>query len=473
MIEDEFFSDDSESGDSTGSFTDRDRDLDYESKDFGSIYENKQVETLKFLRLTLRENKILKRRLHIVENELERYQDFKTLLPAIDDRPASDDSDKIDDKFLITTDDKECQVELITSDAERIGSGETKTPVSKTPEAKQSQMIVITESSMVKSVESFTQITDMTEANEKEDDSELEIYQIPEVLKLDKACQCEVEPQKETSHTESDMTEVMDSLKLENEELEEEKNNLKLETENLHQKIRELKVNNKNLMEKYDTVMSSHEITNGLLSEAKSQLMVMKENNDQLEEYKSRYGLLQAENDELNKENVHIQIKLKDKIDELEKMNATITVLSENFEIMEQQRQKIDFLEAECEKHANEKHIECEKKINDLTQECQNHAGFIEAQKNELKTLNSKVVDLNQQMEKNKVELQSFNFKEFIQLKRELAQLKQEREKQFAVSMAKKQQQKEAAAIQAPTQPLPLPPIKDLNQKQPHFKFFH
>lgn len=139
---------------------------------------------------------------------------------------------------------------------------------------------------------------------------------------------------------------------------------------------------------------------------------------------------------------------------------------------MDQQREKITFLEAECEKHLNEKHIACERKIAELTQECQNNVGFIEAQKNQLRTLNSNVEDLEKQMEKNKVELQSFNFKEFIAIKRELAQLKQEREKHFHESMAKKATRE----IKAKPEPLPLPPIQhstEVKEKKTSFKFFH
>ena len=55
-------------------------------------------------------------------------------------------------------------------------------------------------------------------------------------------------------------------------------------------------------------------------------------------------------------------------------------------------------------------------------------------------------------------------------LKRELAQLKQEKEKQFATSVSKQQEQ---PSVSAAPQSLTLPPIKELKQKQPLFKFFH
>lgn len=476
MIEDDFFSDDSDSVESTGSFHDHE---DYDIKDFNSIYENKQVETLKFLRMTLKENKIIKRRLHIVENELESYQDFKSLLPVPiePDRPtdsiSSGSSNKINDDFLVTTDDKECQVDLLVPPPARSPTPESVTPVS------------IHNSELVKSVESLTQVTEMTETVNEMKDLELEVYQMPEVVKFDKACQCDPPAPPpvqevqvvdlERDKSDSKLNEEMKALKQETQILHEERDNLKEEIQVNNVKIRELKVNNKNLMEKYDSMMSSHELTNGLLDEAKNQILLLKKSNDELEDIKPRYNILQTENEELTKENVSIQIRLKNKTDEIAKLNESIVVLTANFSIIESQREKIEYLESECEKHLNEKHIVCEKRINELTEECQNNANFIDAQKNELLTLQSSVVDLNQQMEKNKIELQSFNFKEFISLKRELGQLREEKEKQFASQMSKKQQvHREVMPVTLPGQPLPLPPIKDLkNEKKTTFKFFH
>jgi len=235
-------------------------------------------------------------------------------------------------------------------------------------------------------------------------------------------------------------------------------------------------LNNKNLLEKYDAMMSSHELTNGLLNEAKCQLLIYKESSDKYAEIQASHSVLEATIVDLHKEIAQRDLKLQAKSDEIEKMNETVVVLSANFEIMDKQREKIEFLEAECEKHLTEKHVECERRINELTMECQNNTGFIQAQKNELSTLNSQLADLGMEMERSRRELQSFNFKEFIAVKRELAQMKQEREKQFA-KMAKRQQEKEAQSVKAPVLALPLPPIQhkenpSLENKKPQFKFF-
>ena len=230
MIEDDFFSDDSDSVESTGSFHDHE---DYDIKDFNSIYENKQVETLKFLRMTLKENKIIKRRLHIVENELESYQDFKSLLPVPiePDRPtdsiSSGSSNKINDDFLVTTDDKECQVDLLVPPPARSPTPESVTPVS------------IHNSELVKSVESLTQVTEMTETVNEMKDLELEVYQMPEVVKFDKACQCDPPAPPpvqevqvvdlERDKSDSKLNEEMKALKQETQILHEERDNLKEE----------------------------------------------------------------------------------------------------------------------------------------------------------------------------------------------------------------------------------------------------
>ena len=103
MIEDEFYSDE----DSSSSLSDNDSNV----KTFGNLYQRKQVETLKFLRNVLKENKILKRRLNLMENELERYQEFKGFYPAVEDRASSIISTRSNEDYCVTTDDKECQTD--------------------------------------------------------------------------------------------------------------------------------------------------------------------------------------------------------------------------------------------------------------------------------------------------------------------------------------------------------------------------
>ena len=137
-------------------------------------------------------------------------------------------------------------------------------------------------------------------------------------------------------------------------------------------------------MEKYDAMMSSHELTNGLLNEAQNQIQSLQLTSDALESMQLRFNLLEASNSQLNTQITHLELKLKTKADEVVQANETIAVLSANFELMDQQREKIEFLEIECEKHLTEKHVECERRINELTSECQNNVGFIQAQKNEL-----------------------------------------------------------------------------------------
>lgn len=352
-VEDEFFSDDSDS-DSNASFPDEPDNFD--PGNFGDLFQHKQLETLKFLRMTLKENKILKRRINYVENELDRYQDFKGVLPVAEEkRPDTAGSEeKINEEFLITTDDKECQTDLLTIPEER---AKTKSPqvireiTSKTSSTKSnsrpSDVTTVPDKSVsvskethpdelnVKSVESFTQITELTDCK---DDSQLEVYQMPEIVKFDKACQWEdLEPKQKEAVTEEPKpqpqvtdtdSQLVDTLKKDNADLKKERDGLAEEIEGITGKVRELKVNNKKLMEKYDNMMSSHELTSGLLEEAKKQMLVLKENNDHLEEYKNRYGILTVEREEMNRQQNQLQIQIKGKTDEIAKLNETITALS-------------------------------------------------------------------------------------------------------------------------------------------------
>lgn len=81
-------------------------------------------------------------------------------------------------------------------------------------------------------------------------------------------------------------------------------------------------------MEKYDAMMTSHELTNELLNESKSELGVLKEVNAQLQDFKYRAGLMEAENNELRERIVRNDTHVNSKNDEIEKLTETVAVLS-------------------------------------------------------------------------------------------------------------------------------------------------
>ncbi len=120
-MEDEYYSEDSDF-DSDSSFDKPANNL--EGNNFGHLYEHKQLETLKFLRITLKENKILKRRINYAENELERYLDFKAVLPVTEEkRSDSVESDEpINEELLVTTDDVGVQTDFLLIPDERVKS---------------------------------------------------------------------------------------------------------------------------------------------------------------------------------------------------------------------------------------------------------------------------------------------------------------------------------------------------------------
>jgi hypothetical protein len=503
MFDDEFFSDDDDhSDDSFSGIENNNNNENHNSSNdffkFENVYKKKQVETLRFLRATLNENKILKRRLNLIENELERYQEFEAMLP-LTDKPRLNSATSNERYIFSTCEDKECQVELIFINGNNndINSGNKisnnnelvinessriiKTPIRNesveqiklntrsesenlSDEASRNDLkstIISEEKSQqrqqssrtlnetpVKNDTQFTnhKIIEMKEKEINDDENEL--------VMVDKACQCDdlFISRQSPDHNNDDASEN-DEYKADKEE----------EIKNLNQTIFQLKVNNKQLMEKYNAVMKSHEMTNILLSESKFEYTKLKEENKQLDELKLKINVLSTENEQLQQEIMNFETQLNSKKNELEQLNETVTLLNENFVIIDRQREKIEFLEAENEKYLNEKHISCEQKIAELTNECQANVDFIQTQKIELEKLNNLVFDLNQQLEKNKLEMKSFNFKEFISLRRELAQLKQEREKQFANEVTNQ-------PIGSMQQTNPLPPIKE---KKPFFKFFH
>ncbi len=252
MIQDEFYyTDESDSDDSNSSITRR-QSISYDPKNFASIYEHKQVQTLRFLRQTLKENKILKRRLNIVESELERFEDFKTILPAVEIKNQRSDSTSgtespINEALLTTTEDKECQVELIIApvlyENDRVNRNNSTNavnpslvfsrPTSSTFELAKSE-------DYVRSQETFTNVTDLNQATDKlvastiEEDSKLVTCETLELIKFDKACQCEIKEVKvaqevvvESKQIDAkDLTEVLNAVKLERDALQGEKDSL-------------------------------------------------------------------------------------------------------------------------------------------------------------------------------------------------------------------------------------------------------
>ena len=439
MIEDEFYSDE----DSSSSLSDNDSNP---TKTFGNLYQRKQVETLKFLRNVLKENKILKRRLNLMENELERYQEFKGFYPAVEDRASSIISNRSNEDYCVTTDDKECQTDILVSITENHLS---RTPI-------ESPNLAVAESLVQEDFQKSTE--SLAECNEKplfvNTITELKEEPVQEKLvhKVDKASQCD---KKQPVNVNADLIDEFDCYKLEKEE----------EINALNQNILQLKVNNKQLMEKYNSVMKSHEMTNMLLNEFKLEVETLKDQLKEINNLKIKIGLLSAENEQLGQNKAELELLMDKKKVEIENLNETLMVLNGNFIIMDRQREKIEFLESENEKWLNEKHVECEKRIDDLTNECQSHVDFIEVQKNELRQLHVILGDLSEELDKTKKEMKSFNFKEFILLRRELAQLKQEKEKLFANEM----KNQAATAVPSSQQAL-LPPIKENKQM---FKFFH
>jgi chromosome segregation ATPase len=188
------------------------------------------------------------------------------------------------------------------------------------------------------------------------------------------------------------------------------------------------------------------------------------DDNQQIVPLKRLIEFLKVENDQIGDYLKSTQLRLQEKEKLIEENNEKIN----NFnKIIEENQIVIKNLEAENEKHVKEKHIICQQNISDLIANCNKYKERIETLENENSKQTEKLTNLNQQIERYKQEQQNFNFKEFVNLKREVNLLKQERERKFADQVI--QPNSISSAVVLAQQP--LPPIKE--NKKNLFKFFN
>ena len=422
-------------------------------KNFRSAYDNRQIQTLKYLRQALKENKSLKKRLNIVESELEKYEGFSFSplkdQPSEDPRPIEYLKDDDDNVSLTTTDDKCCQCELISDTVsetensirpeQKDKSTSTIDSIDKTPESEKLEKIEITEKPREKSA--------LKPKHEKISGKTVEIQvelvkSVPTVLKAHKEVQSEPLVEKET----------IKQLNQTIAKLNEEKLN---ESKNLNAIMLELKINNESLNNKVDKLVNECNGLSKTLKESNAEKTQMIDDSEQLKSFKQKNDQL-----EVNMQAMYLDIRKKEtllgnKNEEIAKLRENISLLNENFKVVDEQRNRIAELIAENEKHLKEKHVICQQKISELTQECTGNVKLIQEQKDEIKFLNERMSEMNGQLEKYKKDQQSFNFKEFVALKREVNWLKLEREKQFTDAISTPNFK------DVPAQQPPLPPIKD------------
>lgn len=464
--------------------------IDINTSNFNSVYYSKQVETLKHLRQVLNENKILKKRLNLVESELEQYQDFKSIYPLKDLNNFEADSSlsEIDDNLLKTTEDKDCQTDNIITIS-------TSTPTPPIPTNIEHSTPIIVSNQQLESSSDLkiinkeesnqfilNKIEPITQACQTDNNDEIKPNKTNKVSKKKQnvtfevespttttpTSSCKTDKIDETTQTENDILYVkqIDQLKEEilmlNQLKENELNNLNMTNLELKIELENLKQKNETLTQDYDVISNKFNEYRLNNMDGEHELVLLRERNVEV-----LYGMDQLEKTIKSKDSL-----IESKQNEIELLKENNRILKETNKLIDEQHKQIEYLLAENDRHLKEKHVICQQKISELTNECNSYAEFIKTQNNEMKNQIDHINKLNLEIDKLKLDQQNFNFKEFVNLKRELNCLKQEKERQFAndVCVAAAQQPNSISNAVVLAQQ-PLPPIKE--SKKNYFKFFN
>ncbi|RNA15319.1 hypothetical protein BpHYR1_053358 [Brachionus plicatilis] len=378
------------------------------NSEFSVRNQNRQIETLKKLRHCLNENKQLRQRLEIVESELENYLEYKSFLPIVDRNDQSTCTEPKrtspveeikEDTIVMET--KECQADF-----------EIHLPKMPTPLPPPSPIVIIKEKTAI-----F-------------------------IPKSDNETQCDGD-----YWTDKELIEKLKS------EIEAFKHEREQEQTNYEATITELKKQNEDLGNRLEDSQQAIDTANNKLEEYLKLNIKLDHELDELKFFKENYSLLKIENDELMK-------NLDQRQNDLEDANAKVIDLSkslnESLELGEKLKLTIEQMEAKNKNSVEKFMDEClrlEKQNYDLKQNKES----LEA---ELKSLAETMIMLQKEIDRYKSDLKNFNFKEFVSLRRELNQLKQEREKYFANLVTSPQTNQ----VSSNQQSSPLPPIKPLKK---------
>ncbi|CAF0814179.1 unnamed protein product [Brachionus calyciflorus] len=378
--------------------------------------QNRQIETLKQLRHCLNENKQLRQRLEIVESELENLLEYKSFLPLVDHsdkgiltEPYTQSPENVILPEPVYTETKSCQADF-----------ELPEPKIPTPPPPPPPVVIIKEKTAV-----------IIPKNDSETQCDEDYWTDKEIIK--------------------NLTQELDILKQEKE----------LEKENFNLKLNELTLNNRNLSNRLEDCQKSLEISNEKLSEYIKINLTLSNEVDEFKKYKEKFDLCLLENEELIR-------NLNTRQQDLELANNRIIELTKNlnesFELGEKQKLLIDEMEKKNKDVIERFMDEClklEKENYELKQDK-------EMMEIELKKQSESLIMLQKEVDRYKSDLKNFNFKEFVSVKRELNQLKEEKERYFANIVTMPQ----ANQLPPPNQQSsPLPPIKPI--KKNVFNFFN
>jgi hypothetical protein len=411
--------------------------IDNDSINFENRYQNKHVETLRYLRETLKENKSLRMRLNILEIELEKCHGFD--ISPLNDRSHNSSLYLRDPDDLI---EREVQTDEVLFGVEIAKNEQT--------DSKHTQ----TDFSLI---EDFDQLTRRRSRFVREVQLSIEIN--PEGIQDEKKASkelVEIGIQADDNSLESieQLYKDINHLKIEHEK----------EIDQLNSNISEIQTECEELKKSIAGFKKSQEVLNEKLGESHKRNMLLINENEQLLEFRRKYEILCVEKEQIS---VEMDAKHADLVHKSNELNELNERLAQERNKLDEQEKELEHLKVECEKMRKEKHVQCQMRIHELTIESMNQKERLTFLEDENSKHIKLVESLNKQIERLKIEMQSFNFKEFVSLKRELNSLKLEKERHFADKLTTPPN-----ANSTPATHPPLPPIKQQAKKN-LFNFFH
>ena len=397
---------------------------------------NVQIETLKSLRDCLKENKILKQRLVIVENELEKYQDYHApnILPLRDKSTTTSRIEPIPIDLEESRSQKEEKIEVLKSTADKCLQVNIRLPTP-TPQLPSPSPIKQDTPSIIQN--DVIQVKEIIK----------EVFiQAPLPILNDFACQ--------TTDDFTDKLKIADltrQLEISNKKYEDDVNKLNLKITGCEKTINELKSS-------LESVNKSLETSNVSINEANKKILKLTDENQTIEKYRQTETILRVENDQLIRDLDFKQRLLDEANSKFEDLAST---QRKSLDLIDKQKFMIEKLEEDAR---NQSQL-AQSKLEALCVEIQQLKAGLEREESENRRLNEIIVELNKHIERYKQDLKNFNFKEFVAMKRELNTLRQEKEKQFVASAST------IGVVSNPNQVTPpLPPIKP--SKNSIFEFF-
>lgn len=405
---------------------------------------NKHIETLRALRSCLRDNKALRKRLVIVESELEKYEDFRApnILPLRDQSTST--FELLPTNLLLSTPNPSDQLVSPPKSPDPTSNNNNKSPVPTTTTHKSVQVNFVQR-------QPSPEIRIIKEVIREEVIKEIYVDKTESSVRL-------VEKQDESCQTIDDLTDKIRIAEL-TREIETLSRKFENERDELNQKLIDYEKQINELNIDLSESNRSGKLTSEKLTEANKTILRLTDESQKMDIVRNSEMMLRVENGQLVREVAERQRLLDD-------AGVKFEELAENhrkaLEIVESQRREIGRLEEEVEGHSSQ----MASKLEGLEVELGETRGNLDAQLGENRRLNELVNELNKHIERYKQDLKNFNFKEFVAMKRELNSLRQEKERQFVNTAAAAAAATSSGAVGTP----PLPPIKPL--KNNIFNFF-